>query len=187
MQRLNICLLLALTTIARADDCPRIVSRSGWGARPSKHVEYMKVPVEYAVIHHTVTPMCNSMSMCVDRVASIQSFHMDTNGWDDIGLSFLVGGDGNVYEGRGWHQVGAHTYGFNKRSIGIAMIGEFSDSLPPRIHLEALKNLLKCGVKEGELAEHYKVLGGRQISATKSPGLALYQEIQTWPEWAENP
>jgi hypothetical protein len=39
---------------------------------------------------------------------------------------FLVGGDGNVYEGRGWHQVGAHTYGFNKRSIGIAMIGEFS-------------------------------------------------------------
>jgi hypothetical protein len=37
-----------------------------------------------------------------------------------------VGGDGNVYEGRGWHQVGAHTYGFNKRSVGIALIGEFS-------------------------------------------------------------
>jgi len=37
-----------------------------------------------------------------------------------------VGGDGNVYEGRGWHQVGAHTYGFNKKSVGIALIGEFS-------------------------------------------------------------
>jgi hypothetical protein len=38
----------------------------------------------------------------------------------------LVGGDGNVYEGRGWHKVGAHTYGFNKRSVGIALIGEFT-------------------------------------------------------------
>jgi N-acetylmuramoyl-L-alanine amidase len=37
-----------------------------------------------------------------------------------------VGGDGNVYEGRGWHQVGAHTYGFNKKSVGIALIGDFS-------------------------------------------------------------
>jgi N-acetylmuramoyl-L-alanine amidase len=37
-----------------------------------------------------------------------------------------VGGDGNVYEGRGWHQVGAHTYGFNRKGVGIALIGEFS-------------------------------------------------------------
>jgi hypothetical protein len=37
-----------------------------------------------------------------------------------------VGGDGEVYEGRGWHQVGAHTYGFNRKSVGIAVIGEFS-------------------------------------------------------------
>ncbi|KDR18042.1 Peptidoglycan-recognition protein 1, partial [Zootermopsis nevadensis] len=169
------------------DDCPRIISRSGWGARPSKHVEYMKIPVEYAIIHHTVTPKCNSMAECVEKVSSIHSFHVNTNGWDDIGFSFLVGGDGNVYEGRGWHQVGAHTYGFNKKSVGIALIGEFSDSLPPRVQLDALKRLLKCGVKEGELAEHYKLLGGRQISATKSPGLALYQEIQTWPDWVENP
>jgi N-acetylmuramoyl-L-alanine amidase len=53
--------------------------------------------------------------------------------------------------------------------------------------LEALKSLLKCAVEEGELVEHYKLLGGLQVSATKSPGLALYQEIQTWPEWVENP
>lgn len=33
-------------------------------------------------------------------------------GWDDIGYSFLVGQDGNVYEGRGWHHVGAHTQGY---------------------------------------------------------------------------
>jgi hypothetical protein len=31
----------------------------------------------------------------------------------DIGYSFLIGGDGNVYEGRGWDRLGAHTEGFN--------------------------------------------------------------------------
>jgi peptidoglycan recognition protein len=29
-------------------------------------------------------------------------------GWSDIGYNFIVGEDGNVYEGRGWTKVGAH-------------------------------------------------------------------------------
>jgi len=40
-------------------------------------------------------------------------------------LSFLIGGDGNVYEGCGWTREGAHTYGYNKKSVGIAFIGNF--------------------------------------------------------------
>lgn len=39
-------------------------------------------------------------------------------GWWDIGYSFMVGEDGNVYEGRGWDQVGAHTYGYNTVGLG---------------------------------------------------------------------
>ena len=41
-------------------------------------------------------------------------------GWSDIGYSFLVGGDGKVYEGRGWNHVGAHTSGYNSEGIGKA-------------------------------------------------------------------
>lgn len=40
-------------------------------------------------------------------------------------FSFLIGGDGNVYEGAGWHKVGAHTRGYNTRSLGIAFIGNY--------------------------------------------------------------
>ena len=39
-------------------------------------------------------------------------------GWADIGYSFLVGEDGNVYEGRGWSLAGAHCIGYNSKSIG---------------------------------------------------------------------
>jgi N-acetylmuramoyl-L-alanine amidase len=51
---------------------------------------------------------------------------MDINGWDDIGYSFLVGGDANAYMGRGWDKVGAHAPGYNSQSIGICFIGSFT-------------------------------------------------------------
>ena len=51
-------------------------------------------------------------------------------GWSDIGYSFLVGGDGNVYEGRGWSYVGAHTQNYNSKSFAASMIGSFESSLP---------------------------------------------------------
>jgi len=53
-------------------------------------------------------------------------------GWDDIGYSFLIGGDGRVYEGRGWGYQGAHTFGFNSVSFGASFIGNFMQKLPTR-------------------------------------------------------
>lgn len=43
------------------------------------------------------------------------------SGWDDIGYNFIVGEDGNVYEGRGWDIVGAHAgvNTYNQQSLGI--------------------------------------------------------------------
>jgi peptidoglycan recognition protein len=62
-------------------------------------------------------------------VKGFQDYHMDTNGWSDIGYNFLVGGDGNIYEGRGWIRVGAHTPGYNINSMGICLIGNFTCEL----------------------------------------------------------
>lgn len=41
----------------------------------------------------------------------MQTYHIESKSWDDIGYNFLVGGDGSVYEGRGWDKQGAHTKG----------------------------------------------------------------------------
>lgn len=50
---------------------------------------------------------------------------MDVREWDDIGYNFLIGEDGNVYEGRGWGVKGAHFPAYNPRSLGICFIGSF--------------------------------------------------------------
>jgi len=51
---------------------------------------------------------------------------MDQKEWADIGYNFLVGEDGNVYEGRGWDKQGAHSKLFNSKSIGICIIGDYT-------------------------------------------------------------
>nr|CAD7457623.1 unnamed protein product [Timema tahoe] len=181
------------------DNCLRIVSRAGWGARPSKEVEYMIIPVQYVVIQHTATPECTTASKCAARVAGLQAYFIDTLHNSDIGENFLIGGDGKVYEGVGWHKIGAHTKGYNTMALGITLIGNFSghpngssgvcaitDKLPPKVQLEALKKLLECGVKMGELDPDFKLLAHRQLIATESPGMTLFLELQNWPEWAEH-
>lgn len=50
----------------------------------------------------------------------LKNYHMDNEDYWDIGYNFLIGGDGSVYEGRGWDTVGAHagvTY-YNQNGLG---------------------------------------------------------------------
>lgn len=68
--------------------------------------------------------------------------------WADIGYNFLVGGDGRIYEGRGWKRVGAHTQNYNSKSIAISFMGNFDKELPNTAMLTAAKNLIDCGVQK---------------------------------------
>ena len=46
---------------------------------------------------------------CSAEVKKIQDFHMGPQrNWWDIGYNFLIGEDGNIYEGRGFDAQGAH-------------------------------------------------------------------------------
>lgn len=112
---------------------------------------------------------------------------MKNRHWNDIGYSFLVGGDGNAYEGRGWSGVGAHTYGYNTKGIGIAFIGTFPKENAPAAQIAAAKNIIDIGVQQGYINKDYKLLGARQVSHTDSPGDVLFNEIKTWNNWSKNP
>ncbi len=70
-------------------------------------------------------------------------------GWSDIGYNFLIGGDGRVYEGRGWGRVGAHTYGYNSASVAFSFIGNAQDVSPSAAALQAFNDLNACSVSNG--------------------------------------
>ncbi|XP_015177417.1 PREDICTED: peptidoglycan-recognition protein 2-like [Polistes dominula] len=166
------------------DDCPNIISKAGWGGRAPRGINYLILPLPNVIIHHTVTSECNTRSECSQRVQSIQSYHMDTLGWYDIGYNFIIGGDGNVYEGAGWTKEGAHTLGFNKNSLGIGFIGNFEEKDASNKMLEAAHKLIRCGVSKGVFRDNIRAIAARQVAQTLSPGYHLYVQIQNWHEWS---
>lgn len=116
----------------------------------------------------------------------IQNFHIESQNFSDIGYNFLVGGDGAVYEGRGWNKQGAHTKGYNVGSVCIAFIGTFTKLEPNSRQLNVAKLLLEEGVRLHKLHKDYKLFGHRQFYATESPGERLFRIIKTWDHWASD-
>ncbi|KAM7348542.1 peptidoglycan recognition protein-like [Cochliomyia hominivorax] len=158
-----------------------IIPRSFWSLRkPKEEYHNIEEPVRLVIISHTATTSSTSQAKNIQLIRDIQAFHADTHNWDDIGYNFLIGCDGTIYQGRGWGVEGAHTFGYNNRSIGITFIGCFINKKPPQEALNACKNLLERGINEGHLTENYKLLGHRQCSETESPGTKLFEEISTW-------
>lgn len=104
-------------------------------------------------------------------------------GWDDIAYSFLIGGDGQVYEGRGWDRVGSHTYRYNFVSLAVAFIGDFNNTMPGPIALSAAQKLLMCGVHRNAIKTTYSLYGHRDVRDTSCPGYTLYNAIRKWSHY----
>jgi len=112
-----------------ADVC-KVVSREEWGARAPRMVNKRDPLSPFLMVHHGgIANYSSTKEGCAAIVRSYQDLHMDDRGWDDIGYSFLVGEDGNVYEGRGWDRVGAHAPQYNQISIGVCFLGDFSGEI----------------------------------------------------------
>lgn len=166
----------------------RVISRKEWIAQPpSNKLESLDLPVSRVIIAHTATENCTTQAECTFQVRTIQTFHIESRGWDDIGYNFLVGGDGAIYVGRSWDIMGAHTKGFNTNSICFAFIGTFNTVKPPKRQLVAVQKMIVEGVKLGKLTADYSLYGHRQLISTQSPGQALYEIIQTWDHWTNKP
>ncbi|MEV6170951.1 FG-GAP-like repeat-containing protein [Streptomyces sp. NPDC051954] len=120
---------------------PPVISRAQWGADESM----VEDPPEYidkvsaVFVHHTVGTNNYSCAESAALVRGIMAYHVETEKWNDIGYNFLVDKCGRIFEGRaGGIDLpvrGAHTYGFNGDSTGIAVLGDFegdASAVPPK-------------------------------------------------------
>lgn len=131
---------VASTPLATADAAtarPSIISRAQWGADESwKNCGYsLNATIKAAVVHHTAgSNAYASAAEAMRQLRADYAYHTNTLGWCDLGYNFVVDKWGNVYEGRagGVDQpiVGAHASGFNKDTVGVAMLGDFSSLTP---------------------------------------------------------
>jgi N-acetylmuramoyl-L-alanine amidase len=100
----------------------------------------------------------------------------------DIGYNFLIGGDGNVYEGRGWDAMS-----FHKRPegvLGISFIGNFDKRELTDGQIGAAEELLALGVRLRKLSPFYVLIAHNQTTDTDSPGRNVVKVIKRWPHWS---
>ncbi|MFZ3470749.1 peptidoglycan recognition protein [Streptomyces sp. 4.24] len=183
---------------------PRIVTRKGWGADESlreKAFVYTKT-VKAAFVHHTAS---GNNYACKDAPAVLRSlyrYHVVSSGWRDIGYNFAVDKCGTVYEGRAGGVakpvLGAHTMGFNTDSMGVAVIGTFASTAPPKPAVDAVarltawklglfgadpraKTTLRSGggnlYAKGSNVRLNVISGHRDGFATECPGRLLYGQL----------
>ncbi|XP_008412532.1 N-acetylmuramoyl-L-alanine amidase-like [Poecilia reticulata] len=178
------------TFMHRYLDCPQIIPRCQWGAKASRDTPIpLSLPLRFLYVHHTYEPSapCLSFSSCSRNMRSMQRFHQEDRGWNDIAYSFVVGSDGYIYEGRGWNHVGRHTRGHNALGYGVSIIGNYTAALPSRHAMDLLRNhLALCAVNGGGLTGNYTIQGHRQVvNYTACPGDALFSEIRSWEHFRE--
>lgn len=178
-------IMLAVIPEETGAQCPGVVSRRKWGARRARYRIASMSPkqAQRVFIHHTTGASCYNLASCSRLMRSHQNYHMNNNRWPDIGYNFLIGGDGRIYQGRGFGIEGAHTVGYNRDAIAISFIGDFSRRKPNSKMLAAAKRLIACGVKKGLIKRGYRLHGHRDANCTSCPGNALYAIIRKWPHY----
>lgn len=76
---------------------------------------------EFLIVHCSDT---EGPEIAVDAWKAFHRYHTTVNGWSDIGYHFTIGRDGTIIRGRSETTPGAHCKGYNKRSLGICLVGQ---------------------------------------------------------------
>lgn len=99
--------------------------------------------IDLIVVHCSATPEGKHFS-----TETIRNWHVNGNGWSDIGYHWVVELDGKVRAGRPEQRVGAHVRGYNRSSIGICYVGGMSKDMKlpkdtrSQVQRESLERLL---------------------------------------------
>ena len=91
----------------------------------------MSRQIEEVIVHCLDTPPHWMEGRSVDeKVAEVRRWHVEERGWSDIGYAAIIDFDGTIGWGRDlnndgdyFDDIGAHTLGRNRRSVGIALVG----------------------------------------------------------------
>ncbi len=110
--------------------------------------ELKKEMVEFIIIHHS--------NRFFDCPFLIKIRHKFLRGWDNTGYHFIIGNgvitkNGRLFKARPIKYVGAHAYGYNRKSIGICLVGNFDNFTPTFKQYRSLIRLILI------LKEEYKI------------------------------
>ena len=193
---------------------PRVISRAGWRADESLtgHEPEYTSDVQALFVHHTAGTNSYSCADSPKIIRSIHAYHVRSKNWNDVGYNFLVDKCGTLFEGRAGGVtlpvLGAHTMGFNSRSAGIAVLGDYAGrSVPASVKaVIAQVAAYKIGMygngtggtvtmtsagsnkyRSGAQVRLNRISGHRDAVSTECPGNTLYSQLRSIRDLADEP
>ena len=185
-------------------ETPTIITRAQWHANEAIRRGQPRYAdgVHLAIVHHTAGSNSYTASQSAAIVRAIEIYHVQGNGWNDIGYNFLVDKYGQIFEGRygGMTRpvIGAHAMGFNAGSAGVALIGSYSAATVTPAARAALVSLLAWRLDISHVDPRSRVVrvsagnpryppgtavtlnaisGHRDTYPTSCPGSSLYAQL----------
>ena len=132
-------------------------------------------PVLY--VHYSDSPGrgLKTKAKQVAAVDAIREYHVNGNGWYDIGYSYICAQPwgfypkARIWRGRGKGYVPASQDGHNTGSVSVCVIANGLESLKPQTitAIAALARELGCS----------RILGHKDVNATSCPGSAIYSAL----------
>ncbi len=183
---------------------PPVIDRAGWHADEAirRAGPYYADSVHFAIVHHTAGSNSYTRVQSASIVRAIELYHVQGNGWNDIGYNFLVDKYGQIFEGRygGMTRpvIGAHSEGFNTGSVGVAVIGDYSStSITPAAraalvsllawrldldHVDPLSSVVRVSAgnpryRPGMAVTLRAISAHRDVYPTSCPGANLYGQL----------
>jgi hypothetical protein len=174
-------------------DKPEMISYTEWRkGLPEPKPPRERTETDHLVIHHSAGN--NSDTNYINTVRNIYLLHTQTNGWDDIGYNFLVAPNGIIFNGRDPlgiadddNILGAHFCAKNQNTMGICLLGDFTNTKPSKAALFSLNYLIAWKLKKDSLnpfgqSIHPRlsgtmlntICGHRDGCNTSCPGDSLY-------------
>ncbi len=125
------------------------------------------------IIHCSATPEFRHVT-----VDDIRRWHVDGNGWSDIGYHYVIPLNGTLQEGRDLKKDGAHVKGYNKNTIGVCYVGGCDSKMNPKdTRNEAQKEALDAVIKYLRLRfPNATVHGHNEFSSKACPSFDVQKE-----------
>jgi len=111
-----------------------VQTRADWGADEAwvRRAPSYAARVVAVTVHHTDNQNGYAPGDVPALIRADYAYHVKTRGWADLGYNLLVDSYGRVWEGRrgglGRATIGSHAQGFNTGTLGVAMLGDMTQT-----------------------------------------------------------
>lgn len=131
----------------------------------------LNVP-EWIIVHDTGGTAADPLADTSHHTFEIVDTYHKSLGWEGFGYHFFIDILGKITVGRAENYHGAHTKGYNTKSIGICLAGNFDLTMPTAAQTQALSGLLK-GLRKRYLIPRENIVPHRRFAAKTCYGKNL--------------